>query len=426
MREAACAGEKNPFLRLFRFLGPGITAGAADDDPSGIGTYAIAGALLGFSVLWMALVTWPIMAAVQYISAKIGLVTGEGISTLLRRYYPPWLSIGLALALTFANTITAGADIGAIAAAINLLVPQVPSAALVVPIGGALLAFQVWGSYRSIARVFKWLTLSLLAYVAAAFFVHPTGRELLEGTFFPHLRLNAESLTTLFAVLGATISPYAIFWQAHQEVEADIAAGRRFLAQRRGTTRTELRYAAFDIGIGMLFSNIVMYFIILVTAATLFRSGHHHIATAAEAAKALAPLAGHWATWLLALGLIGTGTLAVPILTASSAYALAGAFGWREGLSAKPLRAPQFYGAITLSMLVGMEINFPGIGALAALYWSSVINGFIAPLLLIALMLLSNDERVLPGATNGLSLNLLGWAAVVALILAAAALIALH
>jgi NRAMP (natural resistance-associated macrophage protein)-like metal ion transporter len=423
-RETASSGATNGLTRFARILGPGITAGASDDDPSGIGTYSVAGASLGFSTLWTALITLPMMASVQYIAARVGLVTGLGLGAILRRYYPPWLAIGVAVALLATNTINAGADIGAIGAAINLLVPHIPTTALIVPVGAILLALQWWVSYRLIARIFKWLALTLFAYIGAAILAHPHWSEVLRGTFLPQIHLNASYLMTLVAILGTTISPYMLYWQASQEVEEDIALGRRTLAQRRGTTKTELRYAAIDIGVGMLFSNLVMYFIIVATGATLFASGHHQIQTATDAAQALAPLAGRWSQWLLAFGLIGSGILAVPILTTSSAYALAGALRWKEGLSLDPARAPHFYAVIAGATLVGMEINFAGIGTVAALYWSAVINGFLAPVVLLVVMLVANNRKIMGANANGLLLNIGGWTTTIVMTAAAILLIA--
>lgn len=408
-REAATAGTRSGFARYFKILGPGITVGASDDDPSGIGTYALAGAAFGYATLWLALITLPMMAAVQYISAKIGLITGEGLSTVLRQHYPRWLVISLAVALTVANTINAGADIGAIGAAFNLIAPHVSIAAVVIPIGTILLALQMWGSYRIIANTFKWLALALFAYIGAAFFAHPHWADVLRGTFVPGLHLNASFITMVVAIFGTTISPYMLYWQASQEVEEDIALGRRLLWQRRGSTKTELRYASIDIFTGMLFSNLVMYFIILATGATLFVSGHHNIATAADAAKALVPLAGPGAEWLLALGLIGAGALAVPVLTASSAYALAGAFGWKEGLSRNPTHAPKFYFTIAVATVIGMEINYVGLSPVSALFWSAVVNGVLAPFVLVAVMLVANNRKIMKAAVNGIALNALGW-----------------
>jgi NRAMP (natural resistance-associated macrophage protein)-like metal ion transporter len=420
VREARLRKAPNAIARFFRVLGPGIITGASDDDPSGIATYAIAGASLGYSTLWTALVTFPMMAVSQYLCAKIGLVTGRGLATVLRLNYPKYVVLPLVFGLVIANSINAGADIGAIAAAMNLLVP-IKAVVLILPIGAAILALQIWGSYRFIAEIFKWLALALLAYIAAAFFARPDWAAALRGTLLPHISLAAGYLTTLVAILGTTISPYMFFWQAIQEVEEDIDAGRTSLYQRQGTTDAELRYASWDINTGMLFSNVVMYFIILATAATLHASGHTHIETAADAAKALEPLAGRWAELLLAVGLIGAGFLAVPILTSSSAYALSAAFGWRSGLSVHLGRAPQFYGIIALSTLLGMMINFIGVSAVNALYWTAVINGILAPVLLAAVMFITNNRRIMGDRVNRAPENFGGWATTAALSAAAVA-----
>lgn len=424
VRESNIEAESHPFRRVLKLLGPGLITGASDDDPSGIGTYAVAGASLGFSTLWTALLTFPMMAGVQFICSKIGLVTGMGLAGVLRRNYATWLVYPIIFALVIANTINAGADIGAIAAAVNLLVPKLRIVSLIVPIGLGILALQVWGSYRTIANTFKWLSLALLAYIGSAIFAHPPAAEVLRGTFIPHIQLTTAYLTTLMAIFGTTISPYMFFWQTNQEVEEDVEMGRKKLWQRRGTTDSELKYAAWDINIGMFFSNLVMYFIILTTAATLFKAGHHTIGSAADAAKALEPLAGRGAELLLAVGLIGAGILAVPILSASAGYALSEAFGWKFGLGRRPGRAPQFYTAIAASMLIGMQMNFMGINPIAALYWTAVINGLLAPLLLFFIMVVSNNKKIMGKRTNGRGINLLGWATTAVMLAAAIGLFA--
>jgi NRAMP (natural resistance-associated macrophage protein)-like metal ion transporter len=422
VREAHLEREPSIGKRFLKVLGPGLIVGASDDDPSGIGTYAVAGASLGFATLWTALVTFPLMAAIQFICAKIGLVTGMGLAGVMRRHYPKALLYPVIGALVIANSINAGADIGAIAAAINLLVP-LPVAALIIPVALTILVVQVWGSYRVIASIFKWLALALGAYIGAALFAKPDWSAVLRGTFLPRIHLDTQFVVTLMAILGTTISPYMFFWQTNQEVEEDIEMGRKYLWQRKGTTDLELRYTAWDVNIGMFFSNLVMYFIILATAATLFKSGHHDIQSAADAAKALQPLAGKGATMLLALGLIGSGFLAVPILTGSGAYALAEAVGWKSGLSEKPTRATQFYTVIALSTIFGMEINFLGINPISALFWTAVVNGLLAPVLLFFIMLIANNKKIMGQRTNGLTSNVLGWAATAAMTLAAIGLI---
>jgi NRAMP (natural resistance-associated macrophage protein)-like metal ion transporter len=412
-------------MRFLRILGPGIIVGASDDDPSGIGTYATAGATLGYSTLWTTIVMLPMMFAVQFICSRIGLVTGRDLSQQLVKNFPAYITYPAIFALVFANSINAGADIGAIGAAINLLLP-VPIVVAVIPVAVALVVLQLWGSYALVSRVFKWLTLALFAYIGSALFSHPHALEVLRGTFVPHVRLTGVYFTTLTALLGTTISPYMFFWQASEEVEEDRALGRHYLWQRKGTTAREVRYAAWDIGIGMAFSELVAYFIIFATAATLFASGHTHISTAADAARALQPLAGRFAAVLFALGLIGAGFLAVPILTCSSAYALSTLFGWRFGLSEKLGRAPQFYGIIALSTLFGVAINFVGINPIAALYWTAVINGCLAPLLLVLIMLLSNRRKVMGEYVNPPLLNGIGWFTTAAMFVTAVGALAFH
>src|SRR5256884_3530448 len=313
-RAAKAAREKNPVKRFFKLLGPGLITGASDDDPSGIGTYAVAGAAFGFATLWTALFTWPLMASVQLTCARIGMVSGMGLAAVLRRHYARNLLYLTVSGLVIANTINAGADIGAIAAAINLLVP-VPIAMLVVPIALIILALQIWGSYRLIARTFKWLVLALFAYVGSAFFARPDWLAVMKATFIPRLSFDAAFLATLVAIFGTTISPYLFFWQADQEVEEEISFGRVTRAQRGGASDAELKYARWDVRLGMILSNLVMYFIILATAATLFKTGKTNIQSATDAAEALRPLAHGAASLMLAVGLICRGFFAVPVLT---------------------------------------------------------------------------------------------------------------
>lgn len=421
--EAAIGRERNPLKRLLKVLGPGFITGASDDDPSGIGTYATAGASLGYTTLWMALCTFPMMAAVQYTCAKIGMVSGQGLAGVLRRHYSRGLLYPAVAGLIMANTINAGADIGAIAAAINLLLPVVPIWSAIVPIALIILALQIWGSYRLIASTFKWLALALVAYIGSALFAHPSWGEVLHATLVPTLRADPAFLTTLVAILGTTISPYLFFWQADQEVEEEMSMGRTRLWQRTGATKAELRYAAWDVNIGMFFSNVVMYFIILATAATLFKAGKTDIKSATDAAEALRPLAGPAATLLLAIGLIGAGMLAVPILTGSAAYALSQALGWRFGLDRKPATAKQFYAVIAVSTLAGVAINFVGINPIDALFWAAVINGLLAPPLLVLVMVVANNRAIMGNRVNGVWVNALGWLTTLAMLGAAIGLI---
>jgi len=408
----------NPLKRFLKLLGPGLITGASDDDPSGIGTYSVAGAALGFATLWTAIVTLPLMAVVQFLCAKIALVSGRGLAGVLRIHYRREILYPAVLCLIVANTINAGTDIGAIAAGINLIVP-IPAGLLIVPIALTIVAFQIWGSYRWIASIFKWLTLSLFAYIGAAFLANPDWGQVLLATFIPQVRFDHEYLLTLVAILGTTISPYLFFWEASQEIEEEVSNGLETVSQRKGATETELNQAKWDTLIGMFFCNIVFYFVILASAATLHASGKTDIRSATDAAQALGPIAGSAATILFAIGIIGAGFLAVPVLTGSSAYAVAETFGWKYGLDTKPNEARQFYAVIAVSTFVGMLLNFIGVNPIDALFWTAVINGILAPPLLVLIMLISNDKKIMGKESNGCFTNLVGWTA--ALIMFAAA-----
>ncbi len=414
--------ERNPLKRLLKILGPGLVTGASDDDPSGIGTYAQAGASYGYATLWMTVFMLPMMVSIQYISAKIGLVSGRGLGALLRQQYPRVIVYPAILTLVLANTINAGADIGAIAAAINLLVP-IPAIVFVIPVSLGILALQVFGSYRLIADLFKWFALALLAYVGAALLSKPNVLEVLAGTFIPTIRLDARYVGILVALLGTTISPYLFFWQASQEVDEQIEMGRHHLWQRQGASRTELKFALWDTVAGMVLSEAVAYFIILATGATLFVAGTHDISSATAAAEALRPIAGDLSTALLAVGLIGAGILAVPVLTASAAYGVAGALDWKAGLTRDLTHAPLFYGVIAAATLVGIGINFLGINPITALVVSAIINGLLAAPILVLVMLLANNREVMGERTNGRWLNALGWGTTIVMSLAAIALV---
>jgi NRAMP (natural resistance-associated macrophage protein)-like metal ion transporter len=414
--------ERNPVKWFFGVLGPGLITGASDDDPSGIGTYAQAGARYGYATLWTTLAMLPMMIAAQFMCAKIGLVSGRGLAGVLRQHYPRAVLYPAVISMAVANTLNAGADIGAIAAAINLLVP-IPPLWFVLPVSAGILAVQVFGKYRLIERVFKWLTVALLAYIASAFFSHPDVLKVIQGTLIPTIRLDPGFIAILVALLGTTISPYLFFWQASQEVEEEISIGRRQLRQRQGATKLELSYALLDTVAGMTFSEVVAYFIILASGATLFVAGKTEIASATDAAQALRPLAGDAAALLLAVGLIGAGVLAVPILTGSAAYGISEAFGWKSGLDRKVSRAPQFYGVIAVATLIGLAINFLGINPISALVLSAVLNGLIAGPLLILVMLISNDPRAVGERTNGRLLNVVGWFTTAVMCIAAVALI---
>jgi NRAMP (natural resistance-associated macrophage protein)-like metal ion transporter len=420
-KAAELRAEPNAFRRLGKALGPGLITGASDDDPSGIGTYAQAGARYGFATLWTTIAMLPMQTAVQYMCAKIGLVTGKGLAGVLREHYHRALFPAV-ISLVIANTLNAGADIGAIAAAINLLVP-IPAMVFIVPVSLGIVALQVFGGYRLIDKVFKWLSLALLAYIGAALFARPDIVKVLLGSLVPTISFDPKYLGILVALLGTTISPYLFFWQASQEVEEQISIGRRTLRHRQGATRFELKYALWDTVAGMVFSEIVAYFIILTTGATLFVAGNHDVASATDAAQALRPLAGDASAALLAIGLIGAGVLAVPVLTGSAAYGVSEAFGWRSGLDRKPAAAWQFYLVIVAATLVGMAINFLGINAITALVLSAVLNGIIAVPLVFLVMVVCNDRAAMGQRTNGRLLNVVGWTTTIAMGLAAVGLI---
>jgi NRAMP (natural resistance-associated macrophage protein)-like metal ion transporter len=415
-------GPLHAVIRFLKILGPGFVTGASDDDPSGIGTYAQVGASFGFATLWTAIVTFPLMTGVQYICGKIGMVTGRGLAGVLKKYYSRTLLYPVVVGLIIANTINAGADIGAIAAAVNLLVP-VPVRVMVLPVGLVILALQIWGSYRLIAKVFKWLGLVLFAYIGSAFFAKPDFAAVLKGTFIPAIHFNGKFFAALVAILGTTISPYLFFWQANQEVEEDIGRGLTNLVQRKGSTKKELKNEAWDTITGMLFSNVVMYFIILASGATLFKAGKNDIQSATDAAQALRPLAGDGAYILLAIGLIGAGFLAVPILTGSIAYAVCEVFGWECSLDDKPRAAKKFYAVIIISTLLGVAMNFMGINPMKALFWTAVINGFLAPPLLVVIMLVANNRKIMGDKVNHRWTNVLGWTTAAVMTAAAAALV---
>jgi NRAMP (natural resistance-associated macrophage protein)-like metal ion transporter len=402
--------ENNPGKKVLKRLGPGLITGASDDDPSGIGTYTQAGAALGYATLWTAIVTLPLMIVVQHVCAKIGMCSGRGLAGVLRRYYSKKLLYPVVFGLVVANTINAGADIAAIAAAINIIVP-IPISVMVLPIAVAIVVLQVWGSYKLIVKVFKWLTLSLFAYVIAAFLAGPDWYAVAKATFIPQISFTKEYATTLVAILGTTISPYLFFWEASEEVEEEKSYGRSTLSARKGATDAEIKTEKIDTIVGMLFCNVVFYFVILAAGATLHESGRTDIQSATEAAQALRPLAGNLATVLFAIGLIGAGLLAVPVLTGSAAFAVAETFGWKSGLDEKPRHAVKFYGVIAASTLVGVAIDFLGINPISALFWTAVINGVVAPPLLVVVMLVSSNKRAMGTRTNGPFTKIVGWMA---------------
>jgi NRAMP (natural resistance-associated macrophage protein)-like metal ion transporter len=392
---------------FFQDLGPGLITGCADDDPSGIATYAIAGAAFGYATLWTALLSFPLMVGVQMMCSRLGMVTGRGLASVIRLNYPRWVLWCACLLLVSANVINIAADLGGMGEA-AAMVTGVTAKLWTFLFTALIVSFLFWSSYRQIARVFKWITLVLLAYVVTAFFAHVDWRSALVATIFPRLSWSRESLSVLVGILGTTISPYLFFWQAAQEVEEERAQGRN-LAQRKGATDAELRRARIDVVTGMFASNFIMYFIILTTAATLHAHGATHIDTARQAAEALRPLAGDTAYWLFTLGLIGTGMLGVPVLAGSSAYAIAEASAWRGSLEKKPRSASRFYMVLAMAMIGGLAIDFAGLDAVKMMFWSAVVNGALAPPLILLVVLLTNNRHVMGERTNSPLLSSLGW-----------------
>jgi NRAMP (natural resistance-associated macrophage protein)-like metal ion transporter len=392
---------------FFRDLGPGLITGCADDDPSGISTYSVAGAAFGDATLWTALLSFPLMVGVQLMCSRLGMVTGRGLAAVVRLHYPRWVLWGACLLLITANVFNIAADLGGMGES-AAMVTGVSAKLWTVFFTGLIISFLFWSSYRQIARVFKWITLVLLAYVATAFFAHVDWRSALAATFIPRLTWSRDSLSVLVAILGTTISPYLFFWQAAQEVEEERAQGRN-LAQRKGATDAELRRARTDVVTGMFASNFIMYFIILTTASTLHAHGETHIATARQAAEALRPLAGRAAYLLFTLGLIGTGMLGVPVLAGSSAYAIAEASAWRGSLEKKPRGARRFYTVLAAAMIGGLAIDFAGLNAVKMLFWSAVLNGALAPPLILLVVMLTSNQRVMGDRANSPFLRGLGW-----------------
>jgi Mn2+/Fe2+ NRAMP family transporter len=396
-RPAAGRGVLSAHLRRFvRALGPGLITGAADDDPAGIATYSITGAQLGTGLLWLAPLTWPLMAAVQFMCARIGMVTGGGLMDALTRKLPRPLLVAAAVALFGANTFNVGADLAGMADAAELLTGV--SAHVWTPAFGLAIA---WASvalpYATIARALKWLVLVLLAYVVAALLIGPDWGAVARAVFVPAFPRDASAWATVVAVLGTTISPYLFFWQASEEVEEEIAMGRRARAVRRGATPAELRWRAVDVGTGTFASNLVMFFIILTTALTLHPRGITQPQTTTEVASALRPLVGPFATALYTIGVVGAGALAIPTLAGSAAYALAELFGWREGMGERPSAARGFYGVLALSIGVAVAMDFADLSAVRALFWSAILNGLLAPFLLAGILAVSSDRELMAG-----------------------------
>jgi Mn2+/Fe2+ NRAMP family transporter len=422
-RQGATSSVSRFSKRLAGRLGPGLITGASDDDPSGIATYSQAGAQLGFSICWTMLLTYPLMTAIQQISAQIGRTTGRGIAGNIRLHYPNWLLQSIVALIFVSNTINIGADLGAMADSVRLLIGG-PALLYVVKLGALCALLQVFIDYNRYVSVLKWLTLALFAYVGTLTVVKIPWAEVLYGILIPSFATDFAFWTTVVAVLGTTISPYLFFWQAAQEVE-DIraVAERKPLVKEPQQGPDAMERIRIDTYVGMAFSNLIALAIIITTAATLHASGVTQVETSSQAAEALRPLAGPLAFWLFALGIVGTGLLAVPVLAGSAAYAVAEARRWRSGLWRKPKDAPFFYGTLTLATLIGVIMNFSPINPIRALYWSAVINGVVAVPVMIVLMHMTANPKVMGKFRVSDGLHVIGWISTSVMFFAALAMV---
>lgn len=410
--------------KLLWKLGPGLITGAADDDPSGIATYSQVGAQFGYGMLWTMMFSYPLMAAIQEISARIGRVTGKGIAGNVRRYYPKAILYSIILLLLVANVCNLGADIGAMGAAANLLAPG-PAGLYVVLFGAVSLLLQILMPYKKYVKYLKWLTVALFAYVVTAITLHQPGLQALRATVLPSISFHGAYFTALIAVLGTTISPYLFFWQASEEVEeVSIHADEKPLKRAPWQAPSQFHRIRFDTYIGMAFSNAVAFFIILTTAATLHAHGILDVQTAAQAAQALKPLAGRFAFGLFAMGIIGTGLLAVPVLAGSAAYGISDAFQWTASLEKKPRQAKKFYATICAATVIGLLLTFAHVNPMKALFWSAVINGVVAVPVMVMMMLLTHNKKAMGSFILPAYLRWVGWLATLVMLLASVGMIA--
>jgi NRAMP (natural resistance-associated macrophage protein)-like metal ion transporter len=375
-------------------LGPGLISGAADDDPSSIGTYSVVGAQFGTSVLWTAFISWPLIAAIQMMCARIGLVTGSGLARALGQRFPQALVATACLGLLVANTITVGADLSAMADASEMLT-GLNSHYYVIFFGVIIALGTIFLRYRRIANLLKWFALSLLTYVLTTFVVHPNWNFVLHETFLPTWPTGHEAWAGLVAILGTTISPYLFFWQASQELEEKRALGPVMHSEEQGARTKRIRARKLDVAVGTLFSNLAMYFIILTTALTLHRNGITDIDTSRDAAAVLMPLAGAFAGTLFTVGIVGVGLVAIPTLITSAAYALAETFRWKDGLNEKFKAARPFYGVIILSSVIGIALDFADVSPMRALFGAAVVNGLLDPFLLVGILIVASDRKIM-------------------------------
>ena len=409
-------------LHVLRSFGLGVITGAADDDCSAVGTYSQAGAKFGYTLLWTAPYLLPMMVTVVYLSSKLGQVTGQGLFSVIKTHYSTGLLYAILLAVIIGNTIEAVADIGGIAAALGLVIP-VPQALLVVAVTIVSLVLQIWGSYRLITNVFRFLALALLGYVISMFLAHPDWGAIRTAVLHPQIRLDRDSLSILVAMIGTALSAYLFTWQSNAEVEEKKAKGKMKLHERRGTTDTHLRRTLLDVFFGMFFSVIVMYAIIIATAATLYASGTHNIESAADAAKALTPVAGKAASLLFTVGIVGVGFLAIPVMTTGAAYDVCQSFAVKNGLNLSVGEGKVFYGTIVAVMAAAAGMNLIGINPMKALVFAGIVQGFSTPPLMLLIMVMTNRRNIMGDKTNSLLVNAFGWTTTAAMFAATGALI---
>lgn len=405
---------KNKFIKFYKKLGPGLITGASDDDPSGIATYSQAGSVFGYKLLWTSLLTFPLMIGVQEMCGRIGLVTGNGLASIIKKHYSKTILYAAVSLLFFANTLNIGANLGAMASSLNLIVP-LPYWFLLLVISMSITYLEIKVPYKKYKNILKYLSLSLFAYVISFFIVSHDYILILKQTFIPSIQISKEYFMLLIAILGTTISPYLFFWQTSEEVEDLVDKGviKKMGDKVKRIFKTQLFDIKVDTVVGMLFSNIIMYFIIATTASTLFVEGIGGIETATDAALALKPLGGEYNFFLFVFGILGTGFLSIPILAGSSSYALSETFGWKEGLYNKFNKAHGFYFIIGFSTFIGLLVNIFGIPSFLLLYYSAILNGIIAPYLLIIILFIANNSKIMGLRTNGRLSNILGSVTVI-------------
>lgn len=424
MKEFAEVYKINRLKKFLKNLGPGFITGAADDDPSGIGTYSQTGALFGYSQLWTSLFSFPFMAFVQEMCGRIGMTTGLGLSGIIKRHYSRWVLYFSVFLLFFANTVNIGANLGAMASSAELIF-KIPFVFWLILITATTILLEILIPYKNYSKFLKYLTFSLFAYIITVFVVKQDWIKILYSTIIPNITFSKAYALNIVAILGTTISPYLFFWQADEEVEEEIQH-HKIASMGRGkphVSASDIKKLRLDTVAGMFFSNLVMFFIIVTTASTLNANGITNIETADQAARALVPLAGDFAFFIFALGIIGTGLLSIPILAGSASYAISEAFGWSAGLNKRFSKARAFYLVIATAVILGLIVNFLPIRPFQMLYFAAIINGLCAPFLLVLILRISNNKNIMGNRTNPLISNAMGWAIFMIMVLCAAFLL---